>query len=353
MGSRNCEELQIVDGRAEERVMILVTGAGGHLGNVLVRELAARSQYVRAVLLPGEDPTPLQGIPGIELVEADILDYTSLYAAFQGVDVVYHLASVISILPGKDSLLQAVNVLGTRNIIHAARAHRIRRLIYTSSIHALRRVPCGTTIDENIPFDPLQSLGAYDHSKAQASVEVLQAAKEGLDAVIVCPTGIIGPYDYRGSEMGHIILDCLKCRPQLYVDGAYDFVDVRDVAEGLILACEKGVPAESFILSGEQMTVRWLFDTISSITGKRFPSMKIPFTMAKVAAPLAVYYYRITRTKPRFTPYALEQLASNCVVSHEKATRELGYRPRSLRDSLVDTIQWFRGTQNPCSSPVN
>lgn len=330
--------------------MILVTGAGGHLGNVLVRKLVERNLSVRAVLMPGEGQTPLQDIPGIQVVEADILDYTSLCAAFEGVEQVYHLASVISILPGRDSLLEAVNVLGTRNIIHAARAHRIRRMIYTSSIHALRRVPCGTTIDENIPFDPQRSLGAYDHSKALASVEVLQAAQEGLEAVIACPTGIIGPYDFRGSEMGHIILDCLKCRPQLYIDGAYDFVDVRDVAEGLILACEKGKPAESYILSGEQMTVRWLFDTICSITGKRIPRLKIPFSLAKLVAPLAVQYYRITRTKPRFTPYALEQLASNSVVSHEKASRELGYSPRSLRDSLADTIEWFKGVQKICPS---
>ena len=321
--------------------MILVTGAGGHLGNVLVRELAEHKHNVRAVLLPGEDQTPLKDIPRLELVEADILDYASINLAFEGVTDIYHLAGMISILPGKNSMLEAVNILGTRNILHAARAHGVRRLVYTSSIHALRRVPHGTTIDENIPFDPSQAIGAYDHSKAQASIEVMQAAHNGLNAIIVCPTGIIGPYDYRLSEMGHIILDCLKCKPQLYIDGAYDFVDVRDVAKGLILANEKGKPGEAYILSGEQLTVCRLIDTIWSITGNHIPRLKIPLSLAKIVAPLAVYYYRLTRTKPRFTPYALEQLASNSVISHEKASRELGYQPRSLKDSLVDTLQWF------------
>lgn len=333
--------------------MILVTGAAGHLGNVLVRKLAKRQESVRAVLLPGEPSTPLLGIPGIELVEADILDYTSLSSAFQGVHTVYHLASVISIYPGRDSMLEAVNILGTRNIIHASRVYGVRRLIYTSSIHALRRVPHGTTIDENIPFDPLTALGAYDHSKAQASVEVLHAAQNGLDAIIACPTGIIGPYDYRRSEMGQIILDCLSCKPQLYVDGAYDFVDVRDVANGLILASERGRTAESYILSGEQLSVRRLIDTIWNITGKYIPRVKIPFSVAKLLAPLAVYYYRLTRSKPRFTPYALEQLVSNSMISHAKASRVLGYQPRSLKDSLADTIQWFIESQTASPSSAS
>ncbi len=333
--------------------MILVTGAGGHLGNVLVRKLAERRENVRAVLLPGEAHTPLMGIAGIELVEADILDYTSLSSAFQGVHTVYHLASVISIYPGKDRMLEAVNILGTRNIIHASREYGVHRLIYTSSIHALRRVPHGITIDENIPFDPLSTFGAYDHSKAQASLEVMQAAQNGLNAVIACPTGIIGPYDYRRSEMGQLILDCLNRKPQLYINGAYDFVDVRDVADGLILACKKGKPAESYILSGEQLTVHRLFDTIWSITGEHIPKVRIPFWLAKLVAPLAVYYYRLTRTKPRFTPYALEQLVSNSVISHEKATRELGYRPRSLKNSLMDTIHWFMETQKASPSSAS
>jgi dihydroflavonol-4-reductase len=321
--------------------MILVTGSAGHLGNVLVRELVARGEAVRALLLPGEDPTPLNDL-AVERCEADILDYPALSDAFLGIDTVYHLAGMISILPGKNPLLGAVNVLGTRNVIHASLAYGVRRLIYTSSIHALRRIPHGVTVDESVPFDPEAAISAYDHSKAQASLEVLKAISLGLDAVIVCPTGVIGPYDFRLSEMGHIILGCLERKPQLYVDGAYDFVDVRDVAQGLILANQRGRQGETYILSGEQLTVRRLLDTIKWITGKQFLRVRIPFRLAQWAAHATPMYYRLTKTKPRFTPYSLETLASNSVISFDKSKRELGYSPRPLHESLADTIHWFR-----------
>jgi dihydroflavonol-4-reductase len=277
----------------------------------------------------------------VEEVEADILDYPALSDAFGGIDTVYHLAGIISILPGTNPMLGAVNVLGTRNVIHASLAHGVRRLIYTSSIHALRRIPHGVTIDESVPFDPEAAISSYDCSKAQASLEVLKAVSSGLDAVIVCPTGIVGPYDFRLSEMGQIILDCLEQKPQLYVDGAYDFVDVRDVVQGLILANQQGRQGETYILSGEQLSVRRLLDTVKLITGKQFMRIRIPFRLAQLAARATPAYYRLTRTRPRFTPYSLETLASNSVISFGKAERELGYSPRPLSESLADTIRWF------------
>ena len=325
--------------------MILVTGATGHLGNVLVQEFINRGQKVRALLLPGEDRTPLNGID-VELVEADVLDYSALHRAFRGVQDVYHLAGLISILPGEDKALRLVNILGTRNVIHAARDHGVRRLLYTSSIHALSRVPHGITIDENIPYDPQGAISAYDQSKALASLEVLSAAKDGLNAVIACPTGIIGPRDFRPSEMGQLILDCINGKPQLYVEGAYDFVDVRDVAQGLIQVSEHGKVGESYILSGEYLTVRRLLDTIQAVTGRRIPSLKIPLSLAKLSAPFAAYYYGQTKTKPRFTPYSLETLRSNSRISHEKASRKLGYSPRPLQESIADTIDWFTDNGN-------
>lgn len=320
--------------------MNLVTGAAGHLGNVLVRKLNEQGEAVRALLMPGEDRTPLSELD-VELIEANILDYPALSNAFQGVDTVYHLAGIISILPGKDPVLGMVNVLGTRNVIHAALEHGVRRMVYTSSIHALQRLSHGIVIDEKAPFDPESAISAYDKSKAQASLEVLKAVPQGLDAVITCPTGIIGPYDFRLSEMGKIILDCLERKPQLYVDGAYDFVDVRDVAQGLILARQQGKRGETYILSGEQLTVRRLLDTIRQITGKGFVRLRIPYHLAQLVARVAPIYYRLTKTKPRFTPYSLETLASNSVISFEKARRELGYAPRPLSESIADTIRWF------------
>ena len=310
--------------------MNLVTGATGHIGNVLVRLLQERGESVRAMLMPGEDPSPLNGL-AVETIEADVLDYRSLLRAFDHIDVVYHLAGIISILPGKDHMLQAVNVIGTRNVIQAARSCGVRRLVYTSSIHALRRVPDGVLIDESIPFDIEHALSSYDSSKASASLDVLKAVHDGMDAVIVCPTGVIGPYDFRRSELGQLILDCVEQKPMFYVDGAYDFVDVRDVAHGLILAGDKGRCGESYILSGERIAVLDIIKIVQEILGRRLFRLKIPFSLARFTARLTPLYYRLSHVKPRFTSYSLETITSNSFISHSKARLELGYLPRPLR----------------------
>mgnify|MGYP001024430099 FL=1 len=321
--------------------MNLVTGATGHIGNVLVRDLLARGERVRAMLMPGEDPSPLYGLD-VERIEADVLDFQSLLGAFLGIEVVYHLAGIISIMPGKDNLVQAVNVIGTRNVIQAARLCGVRRFVYTSSIHALSRIPHGTTIDESVPFDPQHAISMYDYSKAQASLEVLEAVQTGLDAVIACPTGVIGPHDYRRSELGQLILDCVQHKPMFYVEGAYDFVDVRDVAQGLILASEKGQTGESYILSGERLSVLGMIKSLQEILGKRLVTLKIPMNLARFSARFTPLYYQLSRKKPRFTPYSLETLESNSVISNAKAVRELGYSARPLNVTLADTVRWFR-----------
>jgi dihydroflavonol-4-reductase len=320
--------------------MNLITGATGHIGNVLVRHLLARGEQVRAMLMPGEDPSPLHGLE-IERIEADVLDFQSLLVAFRDIDVAYHLAGIITIMPGKNHLVQAVNVMGTRNVIQAARLSGVRRLVYTSSIHALSRIPHGITIDESVPFDPKHAISAYDHSKAQASLEVLAAVQEGLNAVIACPTGVIGPYDYLRSEMGQLILDCVDRKPMFYVDGAYDFVDVRDVAQGLALASERGQTGESYILSGERLTVLGMIKTVQEVIGKKLLTLRIPMQLARISARFTPLYYQFSRSKPRFTPYSLDTITSNSVISHAKAGRELGYTPRPLHETLADTVRWF------------
>lgn len=320
--------------------MILVTGATGHIGNVLVRQLLRRGENVRALILPGEDCCSLDGLD-VEICEGDVLEPGLLARAFTGIRTIFHLAGIISILPGKDELLHRVNVQGTRNVVQAALKAGVHRLVFTSSIHALARAPHGITIDESIPFDPTNPCGEYDRSKAEASLAVLEAVGQGLDAVIVCPTGVIGPYDYRRSELGQVILDYVEEKTQFYVDGAYDFVDVRDVAEGLILANENGRKGESYILSGERLSVADLLLTLREITGKRLLHLHIPSSIARFASRFTPVYYRLTRTKPRFTTYSLETLESNSVISHAKAQHEFGYYPRSIKVSLIDTVKWF------------
>ena len=320
--------------------MILVTGATGHIGNVLVKGLLSNGHQVRALVLPGEDLAPLEGLK-IEVVVGDILDKDTLANAFEGIDTAYHLAGIVTIMPGKNELVQRVNVDGTRNVLEAAQKAGVKRLVYTSSIHAIQRVPHGITIDERVPFDPDNPVGEYDRSKAQATLEVLDFVEDGLDAVIVCPTGVIGPNDYRGSEMGRLIEECAQSRPQLYIDGSYDFVDVRDVANGLQQAAAKGKAGECYILSGELISVKQILDLVQDVTGERFPRFKIPMWLARFIANFTPSYYRLTKTTPRFTPYSLETITSNADISHEKARRELGYQPRRLQESISDTVKWL------------
>ncbi len=319
--------------------MWLVTGATGHIGNVLVRKLLERGEKVRAMILPGESRESISGL-NVETVEGDVLDLDAVFESLRGIKGIFHLAGLISIMPGPNPFVRKVNVEGTKNILHAALEKRIKKLVYTSSIHAIQRVEEGV-IDENIPYDMNNPYGAYDRSKAEATLEVLQAAHSGLEAVVACPTGVIGPYDFRGSMMGAVIHDAAAAKPTLYVDGAYDFVDVRDVAEGLITAAEKGKRGESYILSGQKISVRYMLETVREVTGKNFFQMKIPFDLAKFAAMFTPMYYQMANATPRFTPYSLEVLQSNSDISHAKASRELGYHPRSLYESIRDTVKWF------------
>jgi dihydroflavonol-4-reductase len=324
--------------------MYLITGATGHIGNVLVRKLLERGKKVRALILPGEDTSSLSGVE-VEKVEGDVLNLDSLWKPLEGVSGIFHLAGVISIMPGPDPVVWRVNVEGTRNVLTAVVRSGVKRLVYTSSIHAIQRVETGV-IDETLPYDPGNPYGEYDRSKAQATLEVQRASQDGLDAVIACPTGVIGPYDYRGSMMGSVIRTAADNQPTLYVDGAYDFVDVRDVADGLIAAAEKGTRGESYILSGQRMSVRYLLETVREITGLNFPAIKIPIKLARFASFFTPMYYRMAHSIPRFTPYSLEVLQSNSHISHAKASRELGYHPRALQESIADAIRWFK-TQAP------
>jgi len=298
--------------------MIVVTGATGHIGNVLVRQLIAKGKNVRAVILEGEDITPLQGLD-IEIVRADVRNAEALRAAFQDCETVYHLAGVISILPGQSRLLEEVNVQGTRNVVAACQAARVKRLVYTSSIHALKEPAKGTAITEDQPFDPAAVLGDYAKSKARASLEVLKAIQAGLNAVIVCPTGVIGPFDYKESEMGRLIRTFLRRKLPAGVDGAYDFIDVRDVAAGMILAAEKGLGGEVYILSGEQITIKSLFDKLAKISGKPAPRVMLPCWLARLGGVISTPFLVRRRSKPLFTAYSIDVLKSNSAVNSSKA----------------------------------
>jgi dihydroflavonol-4-reductase len=323
--------------------VIVVTGATGHVGNVLVRELVGRGRKVRAIVHPSETIEAIAGLD-VEVVRADVRDFDSLRAAFTGADLVYHLAGIITISGGQVRLLQEVNVLGARNVARACLEAGVRRLVYTSSVHALEEPPHGVPLCETTEFRPELLDGDYARSKARASIEIQKSIEQGLNAVMVFPSGIIGPYDFRLSDMGHLFMDFARGHLTAYVDGAYDFVDVRDVVAGLLLVAEKGRRGEGYILSGERISVRSLLTLLERVTGVQARARRLPFWLARLAARFAPAYYGLKHAKPRFTSYSLRVLASNCLMSSAKAVRELGYAPRPLRETVRNTIEWFVAT---------
>jgi dihydroflavonol-4-reductase len=325
---------------------VLVTGATGHIGNVLVRELLGNGDKVRVLMLPAEDDMPLRGL-SVDKVTGDVCQTDTLIKAFDGIETVYHLAGIISIAPGRDDLVRRVNVGGTENVIEACMQTGVKRLVYASSIHALNEPPHGTVIDETCGFDSEGVIGEYGKCKALASLEVEKAVGKGLDAVLVCPTGVIGPYDFRISEMGQLILDFIRRKLKAYLDGAYDFADVRDVARGMRLAGNNGRTGETYILSGEQVTLPQLMRILEDVTGVRKTSYKVPRWLARSVGELAPLYYRLIKSKPLFTTYSVDVLASNSLVTSEKPRRELGYTTRSARESIGDAVAWFLKNLHP------
>ena len=319
----------------------IVTGANGYLGNVLVKKLLERGRSVRALVRSSSDLQSLKDLD-IELFTGDINEIDSLRRAFNGVENVYHLAAIISLMPGNRNFIHKINYLCTKNVIQACLECNVQRLVYTSSIHALEDTPNGVIINEDVPYCSGTNKSSYDSSKSMASKEVLNAVQNGLDAVIVNPTGIIGPYDFPVSAITKTFIDFAKSKLKLAIEGAYDFVDVRDVAEGHILACEKGKKGENYILSGERVSVPEMMNILESITGIKAPKYYLPVGFGKFIGSLMPIYYRITGVKPYFTRYTVEVLCSNSYISHEKATKQLGYNPRPVKDSIRDSLAWIK-----------
>jgi dihydroflavonol-4-reductase len=323
---------------------VMVTGATGHIGNVLIRQLIKEGDNVRAMVLPSDDDSSIRDLK-IEIVQGDICNLDSMMSATQNIDTVYHLAGIIALTSDNPDLVYKVNLDGTKNVISACLTNKVKKLVYTSTIHAIAEPPQGIKIDETCPFSPDDVKGIYAKSKALASLEIKKAVEEGLDAVIVCPTGVIGPYDYRVSEMGQVFIDFMQGRIPVYPAGGYDFADVRDVGNGMILAGKKGRKGESYILSGEYISVKDLLHTLADITGKKAPILKLPIWVGKIVGKMAPIYYRIVGGKPIFSNVSLDTLLSNSLISSAKARTELGFTTRPIKESITDSINWLLSKQ--------
>ena len=316
----------------------IVTGATGHIGNVLVKQLYKRGYEIQAIVLPKDDYKMIE--PYAEIVFGNILDVAFLEATLQNVDFVFHLAGIVEIGSGKKQSIMKVNVEGTKNVVNACLKNHIKRLIYTSSVHAIPELPKPELMTEINHFDPALVKGNYGKSKAIATQIVLDQKDSDLDVVIVHPTGVIGPADYKLSNVSQMFVDFLCGRLTAYLKGGYNFVDVRDVANGIILAAEKGKRGECYILSGSEITVKELLDEISIISGRKRIKTKLAFWFILAMSYFAEIYYKIAKQKPLFTHYSIIVLNSNYHFSNEKAKRELGFTTRDIKVSIKDAMDF-------------
>ena len=317
---------------------VVVTGASGHVGANLIRGLIAQGRDVRALV--HSDRRALEGL-GIEIIEGNICDVDTLYRAFEGADVVYHLAACITLSLEDWPIVEQVNVIGTRNVVDACIKRGVRRLVHFSSIHAFSQYPLDIPIDESRPLVDYNHHAPYDRSKALGKRIVLDAIEKGLDAVIICPTAIIGPYDYKISYLSWALLSLAGGKFPALIEGGFDWVDVRDVVNGAMIAEEKAASGSIYLLSGHWASMADLAHIIEDLFGTPCPGFICPLWLASVGVPFAAIYARITRTKPVFTKFTLNTVKSNRDIRHDRATRDLGYNPRPLKDTIYDTLVWL------------
>lgn len=322
--------------------MVVVTGGTGHIGNVLIKNLVASGEKVRVMVLKNTPTISVDNFD-IEKVEGDVRDIASLEKAFNGADVVYHLASKISILPYVDKDLYEINVNGTKNVANVCLKNNIR-LIYVSSVHAIMDKPDGE-IDETTPMEePL--IGAYGKTKAEATKYVLSLTQnEGLNAVIVHPSGVIGPYDYLLSNMGWVIYSMAKWM-FFFIDAKYNFVDVRDVVDGIILSNKYGKSGERYILSGYILKLKELKRMIDKALKRPHIFIKMPKFLAISAASIISPIYKHTKLIPFLTKDSIKILYSNPNIKNDKAKKELLWQTRPLENTIQDTLEWLFSNEN-------
>lgn len=323
----------------------LVTGAAGHLGNVVVRELIAKGQQVRAFVLPKDEA--VEKLPdGTKVCFGDVLDKVSLQRFFDVPEdaevIVIHCAGIVSTASKYQQNVYDVNVMGTKNVVDMCRAKKIKKMVHISSVHAIPVLPGRQLMTEVDSFDPDKVLGPYAKTKAEATDYVLEAVKRGLDASIIYPCGICGPYDYGRGHMTQLLIDFYQGRLPMGIHGGFDFADVRDIATGVISCCIKGKNGEGYILGNRYVSVREMLGLFHEITGKKRTKIYVPMWLAKASVPFFTLYYKLRRQTPLYSSYSLHTLSVNSNYSHEKAARELGYTVRPFEKTVKDTFEWLK-----------
>ncbi len=318
---------------------IAVTGASGHVGACLCRELIKRGYDVKVLF--HKDDSGFKGLD-IEIIKGDLLDKDSLRKLIRDSDAVIHLGAVISINGGNTANVIKTNVDGTRNILDCSLEAGVSRFIHFSSVHALESKPLDLIMDETRPLITSSKM-IYETTKAKSESLVAKAVKSGLNAVVLNPSAIIGPCDYKPSFLGQAIIKIAQNKLPMLVPGGYNWVDVRDVSNATVAAITKGRRGERYILSGNWHSLKEISEMVSKITGHKTPGFVCPTSIAKLGVPFITLYAKLANEDPLYTYDSLDVLKkSNKNISNLKAQKDLGYSARQLYDTLGDTLKWYK-----------
>lgn len=320
----------------------LLTGATGFVGARVLRSLVAAGHHVRALVRPNSDRRNLTGID-CEIVTGDLVEPASLSRALRGCEAVFHVAADYRLWVPDPEKMHRTNVQGTVDLFRAAAAAGVSRIVYTSSVATLRLSNDGSPVDEKAHGELGDIIGVYKQSKFLAEREVKRLVEDtGIPVIVVKPTAPFGPGDIKPTPTGRMIVEAASGRMPAYVNTGLNVVHVDDVAAGHLLAYDRGVVGESYILGGENRTLQWILQTVAELTGRRSPRVRLPHWLVTPVAYAAEGMARVRGGgEPMVTIDAVRMARMLMYFSSEKAQRELGYTARPAVEALRDQIEWF------------
>ena len=326
--------------------LYLVTGVAGNLGSSVAASLIEQGGRVRGLVLEG-DPAMTRVHKNVEVCVGDVTDIGSLERFFTTDSdtelIVIHCAAIITLNPDFNQKVYDVNYVGTNNIINACILHNVKKLVYVSSTGAIPELPHGKAISEVMVFDPDAIVGYYGKTKAMASQAVLDAVKlYDLDASIVFPTGICGPGDYAYGPVASFIMDYCAGKMPVGLEGSFNAVDARDLADAIVSCCDNGRKGEGYILGNECVTMQQMFHLLSEITSSKEVKTILPAGLSRLLGLASDLWEKISGNPVRITSFTVYNMIRNNVFDCTKAKRELGFKTRPFADSIRDTVFWLR-----------
>ncbi len=315
---------------------VLVTGATGFVGWHVAKKLVERGWEVRAL----SRSAPITDLD-LQTVRGDLRDFPSLQAAARGCEMIFHVAADYRLWSANPEEMYASNVEGTRNLIRASVEAGAQRIVYCSTVGAIG-MRANLIADEASPVSLADMKGHYKRSKFLAEQAALESARNGAPVVVVNPTTPLGDHDAKPTPTGKVIVDFLQGKIPAYIDTGLNYVDVRDVAEGHILAAEQGRVGERYILGSENLTLIAMLERLAIPAGRPAPKIRLPYFVAYGAALASTAWAGITKRHPGIPLDGVRYAHLKMWVSHAKAERELGYRPAAIDDALSRAVQWFR-----------